>query len=92
MYDIGQGNNIKDAPQVFEISVPDDRIGCPYNNKFDKSAMPIQIPLGLGQHTIEEKFTDSSQHSKAGEPSDMILLCMGLLMAAISITLVIKMM
>jgi hypothetical protein len=92
MYDIGQGNNIKDVPQVFEISVPDDRIGCPYN-KFDKGKIPEQIPPGKlnSYKTVEERFTDNSQHSKSGEPSDMILLCMGILMAAIAITLVLKM-
>ena len=98
MYDVGQGSNIKDKPQVFEIDMADtiaDTI-CPcgdscsqaYNGiKTDKHAVPVQYPLGYfdKDKDTQEDYIDTSQHTKAGEPSDVILLAVSIILVCLAI-------
>lgn len=96
MYDVGQGNNIKDKPHVFEIDFSETiaDTSCPCGKKtIDKSQVPIQYPLGYFDKSgdgIKEDYIDTSQHTNAGEPSDLILLSIAIVLMSVSIWLFLR--
>ena len=88
MYDVGQGNNIKDKPHVFEIAfadtIADTNYPCGYS-AIDKNDVPVQYPLGYFDNETKEEYVDTTQHTNAGEPSDMLLLVISVVVALIAI-------
>ena len=84
MYDVGQGNSIKEGSgKVFSIKlkeyIPDIVYPCPVEDP-DASKLPVQIPLGdmkyksLVESYEKEDYEPTTQHTNAGEISDMGLL------------------
>lgn len=81
MYDVGQGNSIKEGNgKVFSIQLKDYKPTCDFDEP-DTGAEPIQIPLGhfnsyksLNDVYSRESYESTTQHTNAGEISDMGLL------------------
>ena len=84
MYDVGQGNNIMEGNgKVFSIKLKDNSdYVCPHEDP-DYTQKPIQIPLGefekydyksLNELYNRENYEHDTQHSNAGELSDISLL------------------
>jgi hypothetical protein len=75
MYDVGQGNNIKDKPHVFEIDFSDTIADTIYQCDCTKRKT----------EDTKEGYTDTTQHTKAGEPSDIVLLTIAFILAVAAI-------
>jgi hypothetical protein len=84
MYDIGQGNNIKDKPCVFTIDFSDTIA----NTLYPCSQSPLldfDTKVDEDEEDTKEDYIDTTQHTKAGEPSDFILLIVSIILASAAI-------